>query len=203
MASRPQPSHQDCTTDEELLRRIAAGEPEALVQFFRKRRDDLYRFALHMTGSPATAEDITQDVFLTVMRDARRFEPSRGAAVAWVLGIARNLVRRRLVRDRVLAPLTAVDRLTPPLITQAGDPTHAIEQSQQVAALRRAVMALPVRYREVVLLCDLEELSYQDAAAALHCAVGTVRSRLHRARALLATKLGKGADGRKPAIAIA
>jgi len=66
-----------------------------------------------------------------------------------------------------------------------GDLTRA----ESIEALRQAVLTLPVRYREAVVLCDLQELSYADASAALGCAIGTVRSRLHRGRALLATKL--------------
>jgi RNA polymerase sigma-70 factor (ECF subfamily) len=85
----------------------------------------------------------------------------------------------------------------------ARDPADDLDRAQRIATIRRAVMTLPLRYREVVLLCDLQELSYHDAAAALHCAVGTVRSRLHRGRALLAAKLKEGSDGRKPAVALA
>jgi RNA polymerase sigma-70 factor (ECF subfamily) len=188
-------------TDEDLLREIAAGRVESLVQLFRRRRDTVYRFALHMTGAASSAEDITQDVFLTVMRDASRFDAERGAGQSWLLGIARNLVRRRLIQDRVWLPLEDVREgakgtvLDHPAVTDV--------QTQRVISVRRAVRSLPVRYREVVLLCDLEELSYQDAAQALDIAVGTVRSRLHRGRALLAVKLRKETDGRRPAVALA
>ena len=70
------------------------------------------------------------------------------------------------------------------------DALSGLVRSERIEALRRAVATLPLRYREVIVLCDLQELGYADAAAALGCAVGTVRSRLHRARALLAAKLG-------------
>ena len=72
------------------------------------------------------------------------------------------------------------------------DPVGDLERQRHVDALRRAVVALPVRYREAVVLCDLHELSYADAAVALSCAIGTVRSRLHRGRALLARRLCGG-----------
>ena len=190
----------DVESDEDLLRLIAAGEATALVRLFRQRRAEVYRFALHMCGSPANAEDVTQDVFMTVIRDAHRFDASRGAGLSWLLGITRNAVRRRLFRDRFLAPLNdSTDYLD---ITVDHDPATDLDRAAQIAAVRRAVLALPVKYREVILLCDLQELSYSDAAIALGCAVGTVRSRLHRGRALLATKLGT-TDGRRPAIAIA
>jgi RNA polymerase sigma-70 factor (ECF subfamily) len=142
-----------------------------------------------MTGSPAAAEDVTQDVFLAVMDDAARFDPGRAAATAWLCGIARNHARRRLDRDRRLVPMP--DQREPFVRDAAvdGDPIHALSSEEQIAALRRAVLRLPVRYREVVVLCDLQDLSYADAAIALACSIGTVRSRLHRGRALLAAKM--------------
>lgn len=79
------------------------------------------------------------------------------------------------------------------------DPADDLANAQEVDALRRAVLSLPLRYREVVVLCDLEELSYRDAAVSLDCAVGTVRSRLHRARALLAAKMRVRSAPRKAA----
>ena len=184
------------------MQRVAVGDAEALVEIFRRRRTDVYRFALHMTGRPATAEDVTQDVFVTVIREAARFDAARGTVQAWLLGITRNLVRRRLLRDRWFAPMGDIDEASAAL-TRLADPADDLEREQQIAGVRRAVMALPVRYREVVLLCDRLELTYQDPAAVLGCAVGTVRSRLHRARMLLAQKLRKGTDGRKPAVALA
>ena len=77
-----------------------------------------------------------------------------------------------------------------------GDLTRA----ESIDALRQAVLTLPVRYREAVVLCDLQEMSYADAAVALGCAVGTVRSRLHRGRALLALKLAAAAGVRTSGI---
>jgi RNA polymerase sigma-70 factor (ECF subfamily) len=188
--------------DDQLVQDIAAGRSEALVTLFRRRRVEIYRFATHMTGSAAAAEDITQDVFLVVMREASAYDPARASVMAWLYGIARNLARRKVGRERLLQPLGSDDEeARPPAVRD--DPGEALDRAGRIATLRRAVMALPVRYREVVLLCDLEELSYAEAASALGCAVGTVRSRLHRGRALLAEKLRKVPDGSKPAVAIA
>jgi RNA polymerase sigma-70 factor (ECF subfamily) len=144
----------------------------------------VYRFALHMTGLPATAEDVAQDVFLTVIHEARRYAPDRAAVVPWLLGIARNHARRRLSARRY-EPL-------PNGGSEPGvyvDPAEGLARMQQVDALRRALGALPVVYREAVVLCDLQELSYQDAATAAGCAIGTVRSRLHRGRQMLAAMM--------------
>jgi RNA polymerase sigma-70 factor (ECF subfamily) len=172
-------------SDDILIAGIAGGRAEAFTALFRRRQADVYRFALHMTGVPAVAEDVTQDVFVFVMRDAARYVVGRSTVVAWLCGIARNCARQRLERDRRLESLeddSTVGEVRP-------DPVADLTRAARVAVLRKAVLALPLRYREVVVLCDLQELSYAEAADAVGCAIGTVRSRLHRARGLLAARV--------------
>ena len=173
--------------DEDLLRRTAAGDAAAFTALFRRRQSDVYRFALHMTGLPAAAEDVTQDVFLALIRDAGRYEAGRATVKAWLAGIARNHARRRLERERGVVQLDEENGEPEPLVES--DPLDALARTERIEALRRAILTLPVAYREAVVLCDLQELTYVEAAAALDCAVGTVRSRLHRGRALLGTKM--------------
>jgi RNA polymerase sigma-70 factor, ECF subfamily len=187
------PDSSDPGSDVELLALIARGDAAAFAAFFRRHRGDVYRFALHMTASHAVADDVTQDAFMAVMRAAGRYEPGRAAATAWLCGIARNVVRRRLARERRLRALED-EPDGAALIDGDADPLDDLTRAERVESVRRAVLSLPVRYREAVVLCDLHELSYADAAEALGCAVGTVRSRLHRGRALLASKLATGAD---------
>jgi RNA polymerase sigma-70 factor (ECF subfamily) len=180
----------DLDSDEQLLARTADGDPQAFALLFRRRQGQVYRFALHMTGTAALADDVTQDVFLVVMRDAVRYQSGRSGVAAWLCGIARNCARQRLDRDRPFQPLDDEDDsggadVAPPQTDPLGDLTRA----EGIERVRKAVLSLPVRYREVVVLCDLQELSYAEAADALACAVGTVRSRLHRGRLLLADKL--------------
>ena len=181
----------DSGPDDALLARLVTGDEAAFTALFRRRQGDVYRVALLMTGSPAAAEDVTQDVFLAVMRDAARYETGRSSVKAWLCGIARNHARRRLEHDGRNVPLVE-DGSETPAVAVHPDPVGDLADTQRVDALRRAIMNLPLRYREVVVLCDLEEISYADAAEALDCAVGTVRSRLHRARALLAAKMRAG-----------
>jgi RNA polymerase sigma-70 factor (ECF subfamily) len=177
----------DNAPDETLLRRIASGDRDAMSVLFRRRQQNVYRFVLHLTGSPAAADDVTQEVFIEVIRAAGRFEPGRSSVAAWLCGIARNFVRRRLAADRGETPIENVDDSAMPAVRP--DPLGDLTQAERVAALQRAVLTLPLRYREALVLCDLQELSYADAAEALGCAVGTVRSRLHRARTLLTAKM--------------
>lgn len=179
----------DSVPDDELLVRIATGDGSAFTTLFRRRQTDVYRVALLMTGVRAAAEDVTQDVFMAVMRDAARYEPGRSTVTAWLCGIARNHARRRLEREGRIVPLHEDGEAELPGIAVHPDPIGDLANTERLNALRQAVLSLPLRYREVVVLCDLQELSYADAAAALDCAVGTVRSRLHRARVLLAAKM--------------
>jgi RNA polymerase sigma-70 factor (ECF subfamily) len=181
----------DAATDDELLAGVAAGHGRAFAALFRRRRNVVYRFALHITGAPASADDVTQEVFLAVMRDAARYEPGRSGVTAWLCGIARNHARRRLERERVTVPFDQDDTGLDPAVEQAS-PLDDLTRAESLEALRKAILTLPLPYREAVVLCDLEELTYAGAAEALGCAVGTVRSRLHRGRALLASKLNAG-----------
>ena len=175
--------------DDELILLIAGGDREAFALLYRRYRTDVYRFAAHVSGSAAVADDVVQDVFVAVIDGASGYRAGRSGVLAWLLGIARNHVRRWR-HQRPVQPL-------PDDETQAGqglaitpDPVVAIARQRHTIALRRALLELPLRYRETIVLCDLQELSYADAAGALGVRIGTVRSRLHRGRALLARRLG-------------
>ena len=185
--------------DDELLIRIHSGDEQAFVSLYRRRQGAIYRFALHMSGSEVAAEDITQEVFLTLLRDSGGYDPEKGSLAGYLFGIARKLVLRHLERGRLDVALDFGVEESAPAMAGADDPLHDLTRREGLEALRRAVLALPRRYREVVVLCDLEEMDYADAAAALGCPIGTVRSRLHRARALLLDKLHQERNGR-PAV---
>ena len=181
-------------SDDELLRLMRAGDEEAFAALYKRRQAGIYRFALQMSGSQATAEDVTQEVFMVLMREMHNYDAGRGSVAAYLYGVARNQVLRRLERDRSFVPLEGDDReagnaSTPAPLLAESDPLDALTREEMIERVRQAVLALPAHYREVVVLCELHELSYAEAAAALSCAVGTIRSRLHRARALLIEKL--------------
>jgi RNA polymerase sigma-70 factor (ECF subfamily) len=133
-----------------------------------------------MTGDRALAAEITQDVFVWLIRHPDAFDPTRGQLTPFLLGVARKFLLRYTHTDSRLVPLEDHD-----LSTETSE-----DDQRPVLALRAAIAALPERYREVVVLCDLEGLTYEEAAAALGCVTGTVRSRLHRARQFLSRKLG-------------
>lgn len=142
-----------------------------------------------MCGSATLAEDIVHEAFVAVMDSASRYRPGLTTVKLWLLGIARNHARRaRALRPMVPLPDDEANATVVQLTIET-DPVGDIARRRHIGALRRAVVALPVRYREAVVLCDLHELSYADAAVAIGCAIGTIRSRLHRGRALLAKQL--------------
>jgi RNA polymerase sigma-70 factor (ECF subfamily) len=178
-------------SDGELLQSMLAGDEEALAALYRRRQGSVYRFALQMSGSPALAEDVTQEVFMALMRDGTSYDSARGPLNWFLLGIARNLVRQRLGRERFYTSL-ADDQEDQSIVSglqTVNDPLDELARTETIEVVRKAVFSLPLRYREVVVLCELQELSYAEAAEVLGCAIGTVRSRLHRGRALLIEKM--------------
>ena len=179
-------------TDADLFQRVIAGDEEAFTCLYRRRQGGLYRFALHMTGSQAAAEDVTQDVFLALMRQVDMYDPARGSVAAYLYGIARNLIAKHLGRRTAVALPDEGDEGTWFIgaVTSADDdPLEELTRKETVERVRQAIGTLPPHYREVVILCELQDVDYLDAAAALGCPIGTVRSRLHRARALLLKNL--------------
>lgn len=177
-------------TDADLVSRVAGGDAGAFGELYRRRRGDVFRFALHLTGARAVAEDVAQDVFLAVMHSAARYEPSRSPVAVWLCGIARNHIRQRLDRDRLFQSLSSLTGGTIGEPAVLPDPLGDLARVEGIARLRRVILTLPAKYREAVALCDLQEMSYAEAAAAMRCRVGTVRSRLHRGREMLAARLG-------------
>lgn len=99
-------------TDDGLIRRMIAGDEDAFSLLYRRRHPSIYRFALHMSGNTAVAEDVTQEVFMALIRDTKRFDPARGTVGGFLYGIARNHLRKRWEQDRRLVPL--IDENDPP-----------------------------------------------------------------------------------------
>jgi RNA polymerase sigma-70 factor, ECF subfamily len=167
-------------SDEELYRLMKKGNQDAFAQLYARRAPALRRYALHTSGSPTLAEEISHEVFLQLIAPSCGYDESKGSLESFLYGIARNLVR---VARRQGPVEEAVDRAF------EHDILGELISNETTAALHRTVRELPERYRDVIVLCELEERSYEDAAALIGRPVGTVRSRLHRARALLSAKL--------------
>jgi RNA polymerase sigma-70 factor, ECF subfamily len=179
-------------TDDDLLRLTASGDEGAFTTLYQRRHPAVYRFALQMSGSPSLAEEVTQEVFMTLLGDGGAYDRNRGPLAAYLYGIARRQVWRRLAQNRSQFSISGPEddeARTPEYLIAPSEVEINLVRNETMRWLRRAILALPAGYREAVVLCDLHELSYADAAKALGCAVGTVRSRLHRARALLSERM--------------
>jgi RNA polymerase sigma-70 factor (ECF subfamily) len=178
--------------DHELLRQLAKGDEAAFRDLYDRYQGPIYRFALHMSGNMATAEEVTQEVFMTLMINPKAYRPEKGSLAGYMFGIARNLTRRSIQDRHLDVPIGDYDgngdRTACGLATDQ-DVLEELSQSQTLELLRKAVISLPEPYREAVVLCDLEEMSYMTAAELLGCSAGTVASRLHRGRSILKTKL--------------
>jgi RNA polymerase sigma-70 factor (ECF subfamily) len=174
-----------------LLKRAVRGDEQAFLALYQRHQSALYRYALRMTGSSWAAEEVVQEVFLLLIREPHKYQPERGELGAFLFGVARNRVMKHLEkapREMSLDVMNAdgspwnepEDPLTPMMIT---------EKRERIEQVREAVLGLPTEFREAVVLCELEEMSYEEAANACGCPIGTIRSRLHRGRALLLAKL--------------
>ncbi|MEZ5356419.1 MAG: RNA polymerase sigma factor [Bryobacteraceae bacterium] len=172
-------------SDEVLLAAVSNGDARAWSSLYSRHAKRVYRFGLAMCGSIPLAEEATQEAFLALLDRSGRYDPSRGPFATWFLGVARNKVLGLLRREgpRITGD---VNRATSEI--GSADPAGLLAAEMR-SAVRGAVLALPEKYREVVVLCELDEMDYAAAAAVLECPVGTVRSRLHRARQMLASRL--------------
>lgn len=178
--------------DDVLLRRAAKGNEEAFTLIYRRHQAAMYRFALRMTGNAWAAEEIVQEVFMTLMRQPKKYDAARGTLGGFLYGIARNRVMKhleRLPREVSLEEKSEDGRGSGIVLQDTTTPATSAEKRERVEQVRAAVLELPAEFREAVVLCELEEMSYEEAAQLAGCPIGTIRSRLHRGRALLLAKL--------------
>ena len=200
--NRKKSSRNIADPDAQLVARLKQRDEHAFLALYDRHRRSVYRFLMHMTGSAAIAEELTQDVFVAIL-DAmcsgsiQQFDPEKGTLEGYLLGIARNLVRDERRRTHRLIPLESV--LETPEWNRFVDKYSRENQMQdaeallgvqsELKALYSAILELPHQYRETIVLCSLQEKSYQEVAVILQCSEGTVASRINRGKALLAAKL--------------
>ena len=173
--------------DARLLEQTRHGDAEAFSRLFARYQAPIFRYAAHMCGRDA-ADDIVQETFLAVLRTGGRYDPARGTVGNYLFGIARHVVLGRFPVREVTGIDTDSDEAAA-AATEAPSILDRLTRAETIDAVRAAIASLPPLYREVLVLCELQEMTYVDAASIVNCPVGTVRSRLHRARALLLSKL--------------
>lgn len=211
-------SAEECGTAR-LLQRLGAGDTQALDELYRREADRVYRYALAVCGNSAWAADATQEAFVALATRPQSFDAGRGALGAYLAGVARHALSarwRELRRERPLGEgegawpesgrepaggldaerAAGGDALPGELLGAAASPETLLVRAQEVQALWAALRALPMVFREAVVLVDLQERSYVEAAQIAGLELNTLRTRLHRARARLAVLLG--AEGAQP-----
>jgi RNA polymerase sigma-70 factor (ECF subfamily) len=189
-----------------LLARMKQGDETAFVALYRRHKDAVYRLALLYAGSAPSAADVTQETFVHFMTHPEQFDAARGTIAAWLCGVARNLARKQLAgREDATDPADLSDdaSLSDDRIDHV-TPLDQLLRSEAAEQVRHALGRVAPHYRDVLILCELSELSYAEAAQVCGIEIGTVRSRLARARAQLAQRLARysppGRDGVKEAV---
>jgi RNA polymerase sigma factor (sigma-70 family) len=167
---------------------LAAGDASALRELYQRHGRALLRFSSAMCRSKQAAEDMVHDTFVALLNEPVSFDPALGSVFGYLCGVLRHRVSRHFRQQKRWVAL-ADDDTSAMQASDGRSATDEIARSETTAVFRRAMLELPAQHREVIALCDLEELPYTTVAGILACPVGTVRSRLHRARALLGIRL--------------
>ncbi|WP_313033609.1 RNA polymerase sigma factor [Massilia alkalitolerans] len=186
------------TADHELLRLTHAGRADAFTALYRRHQGPLYRYALMRCGSADMAADVVQEAFMGLLTKRFGFDPLRGQLQHFLFGVARNLILKlEEARHRQVAlPEPDEDgELELEQACEGAEPLARLLGNEAAEEVRRALSLLPAHYRDVVILFELHELSYQEIAAVCQVDIGTVRSRLSRGRAALAKRLQAHAPG--------
>jgi RNA polymerase sigma-70 factor (ECF subfamily) len=176
-----------------LLAKMRQGDEEAFVALYRRHKDAVYRFAMLLSGSAMHAADITQETFLQLLTAPGSYDPARGSLAAWLCGVARNLARRAAGEREDPTDPEALHDDEAPHESQVDNvtPLERILANETAEQVRRALASIPPHYRDVLVLCELSDMSYAEAAQVCGIDIGTVRSRLSRARAQLAERLDR------------
>jgi RNA polymerase sigma-70 factor (ECF subfamily) len=184
-------------SDTDLHRAALRGSGEAMATLYRRHGPLVYRFTLRMSQNASIAEEVTQEVFLALLRHTDRFDPGRSALSTWLCSIARNQLSKHFERNmRYQLAGEEEEAFDPPSLED--NPSLLLTRKETVEAVRQGIDMLPVPLKEVLLLCEFEDMTYEQAANILDVPTGTVRSRLHRAKLRLqlllrpvATAIGK------------
>ncbi len=191
--------------EEVLMREVAQGSELAFTWLYRRHQLAIYRYARHMCGSTSVAADVTQETFITLLDKAGNFRAGEGSVYSYLCGIARNVVMRHLRKNAINASREVstedLDHVAVAKLDQhgEGDPLDQMLSRERVDWLKAALLKIGVIHREVIVLCELSEMSYEQAAEVMGIPVGTVRSRLSRAKSALfhefkrVSQLGSGA----------
>ncbi len=184
-----------------LVARLAEGEAAALDELYRREAGPVYRYALALGGNAAWAADATQEAFVALAQRPRGFDASRGTLGAYLAGVARHALAAQWRARRLEAPLEygedGEDIDAGALDAAELSPEQQLVQLQDSAQVWAALRRLAPPFREALVLVDLQERPYAEAARIAGIEVNTLRTRLHRARQKLAALLGAAGGSRE------
>lgn len=182
----------DNTSDQELIQHCLSGQTEAFGLLVERYQHRLYHALLHVLGSPADAQDVAQDAFVQAFGKLKSYR-GESAFYSWLFRIALNAaVSARRKTQRMTTSVDARRELTgtePADHRPSTEPTHALDVADRQRLVRKALGELPEEFRTVLVMKEMDGMAYDEIAAVCDCPVGTVRSRLHRARMELRGKL--------------
>jgi RNA polymerase sigma-70 factor (ECF subfamily) len=178
----------DVNPDLDLLRRMRAGDHAAMTALYQRHQSALYRFALLRSGSPDTAADVVQDVFIALIEGKLAFDPTRGALASFLFGVARNFMlkrdeaQRRYITNNHPSNADDDDSWEHDIVDPNPTPLETMLADQRAESLRAALVKIAPHYRDVLILYEMHDMSYVEIANVCNIDIGTVRSRLSRAR---------------------
>ncbi len=187
----------DDLSDEQLLRQARTGEEAAFQTLYERFRLPLFRFAYRLLGTSEAAEDAVHDCFLSLINDSTRFDSGRASLRTYMFAAARNQAFKRLAQRNGEEELSDVGGAEAAHAHQMAEPLRRVLEAEVTAEVQGAIAGLPALQREAIVLFEYEELSLAEIAEVAGTDVGTIKSRLHRARrALRRTLAGLVADER-------
>jgi len=163
--------------DEQAMQAVRDGDLGKLELLFDRHHRALYHYFLHLTGNPASSEDLVQEVFFRILKYRQTYR-SEASFRAWMFQIGRNAYLDQMGRQK---GEVALPEGAPEVGSPAAAPDSQVENKQETALLRRALAALPSEKREVIVMSRFLELRYEEIASILKCEVGTVKVRVYRA----------------------
>lgn len=172
--------------DRECITRAQRGDGTAFSELVARYQDRIYRFLMRLTRSPDDAMELTQDAFLHAYQGMERWRPEAQFST-WLFRIARNLAFDLLRREKRVEFMPLEEDVA--MVDPAPTPDTALETVQRYRMLEAVLARLPAEHREILLLLEIEEMSYEDIAAVLDLNLGTVKSRIARARTALLDKM--------------
>lgn len=178
-------------SDNELVRKARSGDATAFEMLFERHRNLVYRFAFQMLHKRDDAEDVVQEAFVRAYQNLNRYR-DEAKFTTWLLRIVTNLCTdqaRLHTRRTALEQQESKGALTWMTVGEEDNPVENLEQDRRVGALKKALAALPVHHRTVIVLRDIEEREYPDIAEILGCTVGGAKLRVLRARRALRDRI--------------